>query len=259
MRANNKKKMKSFIPVILLLLAAVLFAAAVMVRPAPPAGGVQPGTKPNVAPVPQASHPQESVPQQSIPESTATQPAWMDLGYGLKITDWGKYTGMYMEDGSNEVLADVMMIVVENNGDQDIQLAEIAAEAESGSYAFQLTNLAVGERAVLLDLGRKASTADLTGASIEKVALFEEPMSLCEDQILVSGMDGMVNVQNISDEDITGEIYVYYKYAAEDIYYGGITFRIRVEGGLKAGEIRQIPAGHYNAGGCAVVQVTVYD
>ena len=46
-----------------------------------------------------------------------------------------------------------------------------------------------------------------------KCDICEEVLSQCEDQILVSGMDGMVNVQNISDEDITGEIYVYYKYA----------------------------------------------
>ena len=181
----------------------------------------------------------------------------MDLGSGLEIIDSGKYTGLYMEDGSNELLSDVMMIIVYNNGEQDVQLAEISAEADGDTYRFQLTNLAVGERAVLLDLDRKSS-AELTAAALKKAAFFDEPMDLYEDTVKVSGMDGMVNVQNISDEDIAGDIYVYYKYAGEDVYYGGITFRVRVEGGLKAGEIRQIPAGHYNAEGCAVVQVTVH-
>lgn len=196
--------------------------------------------------------------EETQPTEEATEPQSFNLGYGLVITDSGKYTGLYMEDGSNEVLSDVMMLIVENTGEQDIQLAEISALCGGEEYSFTLTNLAVGERAVLLETSRKPAGA-LTSAVMETCALFQEPMSLEADRIQVSGLDGMINVKNISDADISGDIYVYYKYAADDIYYGGITFRVRVEGGLKAGEIRQIPAGHYTAEGCRIVQVTVYE
>ena len=60
-------------------------------------------------------------------------------------------------------------------------------------------------------------------------------------------------------DDISGDIYIYYKFAATDIFYGGITFRVRVEGGLKAGELRQIPAGHFKPGECRIVQVSIYE
>ena len=92
---------------------------------------------------------------------------------------------------------------------------------------------------------------------MENVAVFDEPMDLMADTIRISGMDGMLNVENISDRDITGQIYIYYKYASADTFYGGITFRVPVEGGLKAGELRQVPAGHYSPEGCTLVQVTV--
>ena len=253
MRKKNEKKNQGWIVLGLWVLAAVLTVAAVLVRQEPPAG---PAGRPVQTTPPAHGNPASGTsPQETLPP--VTEPPAMDLGSGLEIIDSGKYTGLYMEDGSNELLSDVMMIIVYNNGEQDIQLAEISAEADGETYRFQLTNLAVGERAVLLDLDRKSS-GELTAAALEKAAFFDEPMDLYEDTIKVSGMDGMVNVQNISDEDISGDIYVYYKYAGEDIYYGGITFRVRVEGGLKAGEIRQIPAGHYNAEGCAVVQVTVH-
>lgn len=256
MREKYKKKNRGWIVLAIWSLAAVLAVAAVLVRHEPPAEPAGPGVKPvQPSAVPNGDTATQTQPQESVPSET-TAPQFV-LDYGLEITDSGKYTGMYMEDGSDEVLSDVMMIIVRNNGEQDIQLAEITAAADGETYRFQLTNLAVGERAVLLDLDRK-SAAELTSAVLDKAARFDEPMDLYEDTIEVSGVNGMVNVQNISDEDIAGDIYVYYKYAGEDIYYGGITFRVRVEGGLKAGEIRQIPAGHFNAEGCAVVQVTIH-
>ncbi len=222
-------------------------------------GASKPTKQPAHATAPHATRPDDvtTEPTETIPVETVTDD--IELDFGLTITDSGKYTGLYMEDGSNEVLSDVMMVIVQNNGDRDIQLAEFTAEADGETYRFQLTNLAVGARAVLLDLDRKPSGGAVTSAAMENTALFELPMALCADVIKVSGMDGMVNVQNISGEDITGDIFVYYKYAAQDIFYGGITFRVRVEGGLRAGEIRQIPAGHYTAEGCTIVQVTVYD
>ena len=183
----------------------------------------------------------------------------INLGHGLKIVDAGRYTGLYVEDGSNEILSDIMMVVVRNGGEQDFQLAEITAVCGKEEYRFTLTNLRAGGQAVLLAQDRKTAVGgQVTSAIMENPVLFQEPMSLQEDVIQISGLDGMLNVKNISATDITNDIYVYYKYSAEDIFYGGITFRICVEGGLKSGEIRQIPAGHYTADGCAIVQVTTH-
>ena len=51
-------------------------------------------------------------------------------------------------------------------------------------------------------------------------------------------------------------ILVYYKNYIGGIYYGGITYRLRVEGGLKAGEIRQGSAAHFNTNNSTVVFAT---
>ena len=70
-------------------------------------------------------------------------------------------------------------------------------------------------------------------------------------------MDGAVNVTNISGEDIEGNIVVYYKNAAKDLYYGGITYRITIEGGLKADEIRQVMTNHASDTGSRIMFVTI--
>lgn len=213
----------------------------------------------NPAQTTQQQEPVGTEPRQEEQSSDPEQRT-INLGYGLEITDAGSYSGAYVEDGSCEIVSDVMMVVVRNTGELDIQLADITALCSGAEYTFRLTNLAAGERAVLLELSRKgAGDAVLESAVLSNVAAFETPMELHEQTIQISGLNGMLNVKNISGSDISGDIYVYYKFAAQDIFYGGITFRVRVEGGLKADEIRQIPAGHYDPDGCRIIQVTIHE
>ena len=61
---------------------------------------------------------------------------------------------------------------------------------------------------------------------------------------------------NISGQDIIGDVVIYYKNAAEDLYYGGITYRVRIEGGMKADEIKQIMASHFSDTGSKIMFVT---
>jgi hypothetical protein len=49
---------------------------------------------------------------------------------------------------------------------------------------------------------------------------------------------------------------VYYKNSTADLLYGGITYRAKVRAGLKAGEIRQINAGHFNPESSVIVMIT---
>lgn len=263
---NRKKPGKSILAAAIVLIAA---AVVLLVKMAAPGTGDAPAapTRPAVRPTLPPAGPQTATvpttatgPEETAPATTPIVPEdpQINLGCGLTITDSGSYTGVYMEDGSNETVSDVMMIIVRNDGMQDVQLADIVADAGGESYRFRLTDLTVGSRVVLLELDRKTAGGDVTSAVLENAVLCETPMELREDILQITGLEGMVNVRNISDEDIGGDIFVYYKYAAEDLYYGGITFRVRVEGGLKAGEIRQIPAGHYRPEGCRIVRVTVH-
>jgi len=88
------------------------------------------------------------------------------------------------------------------------------------------------------------------------VALFDGHPGMGEDKLEIQCLDGVINVTNISDEDITEDILIYYKNYVGGMYYGGITYRLRIEGGLKAGEIRQGTAAHFNPKNSAIVFVT---
>ena len=189
------------------------------------------------------------------------RPDGIDLGHGLVITDVGSYSGKFMEDGSDEQVNDVLMIVVYNYGVEAIQYAEIGLTVGDQTANFVMSTLPVGERMMILESGRMAYDADAacTAARAQSVAKFTTPMSLCEDHLQIQTLDGVVNVTNISDSDIDGDIFIYYKNSAADVYYGGITYRMRLEGGMKAGEIRQLMASHFSEAGSTIMFVTCGD
>ena len=196
---------------------------------------------------------------------SATKPVQIDelkeisinLGSGMRITDVGRYTGVYMEDGSDDIVSGVMMIAVTNEGEQAVQYAEISLPVGEEMACFTLSTLPAGGTVILLEQSRMEYVpGEYVTAVAENVALFQEPPDMREDQLKIQNLQGALNISNISDVDIEDDICIYYKNSAADVYYGGITYRVRLEGGLKAGEIKQIVASHFSQSGTAVMFVT---
>ncbi len=185
-----------------------------------------------------------------------TEPLWMDLGQGLLITDIGPYTGAYVEDGTNEVVSDVLMLIVENTTSQALQYAEITLQFGADTANFSVTNLPAGERIVLLELSRMTYTSDLPDSAALNNPVFLDAFPMYEDQFQITGEKGLLTITNISNSTFTGEISVYYKNCAQDLLYGGITYRARAEGILEPGQSIQIIAPHYNPTGSTVLMVS---
>lgn len=183
----------------------------------------------------------------------------IDLGNELAITDIGKYTGIYMEDGSDEVVTNMLMLILKNNNTQDLQLARIELIYEGFTAEFEVTNLPAGEHVVLLEKNRHEFVEDQPRASSAKnVVFFEDSMGLCEDRVKLTGSRGSIQVENLTDLPL-GEVYVYYKNSAVDILYGGITYRARVENGLEPGASTNVMTGHYNPDTCTIVNVQILE
>lgn len=207
--------------------------------------------------------PKEEEPEQTLPQGNTgisveyekTDP--IELGQGLRISRVGAYTGIYMEDGTNEVVTGTMMVILENTSEKDLQLARFTLQYADTTAQFEVTNLPAGASVVTLEKNRRGSAGAPQSAELTAVTFFQQEMSLMDNTLKLTGQRGSINVENTSGTDISGDIWVYYKYSATDIFYGGITFRAKLAGGLKAGESAQLPAGHYDPDGSKLVWVTV--
>ena len=243
-----------------LLIGSLIFIAYVETReiPAEPAD-------PEIA---ETQHQEAGIPQQEqVSDATEVQPAGTEapqtvgglhLGSDVYVTGTMSYTGAFMEDRTDEVVSDVLGIRVTNAGEEYIQAMDIVLTDGTVTAEFSLSTLFPGQTVVVLEKNRMPySTAPVfTAAEPTSVALFGSDPGMAEDRIQIQCLDGVINITNISGEDITGDILVYYKNYISGIYYGGITYRLRVEGGLKAGEIRQGSAAHYNTSNSVVVFAT---
>ncbi len=186
-----------------------------------------------------------------------TETISLDFGEGIICTEVGSYTGLFMEDGTDEAVSNVMRIVVKNTSEEDLQYAELSLVYDKEVREFSVSNLPSGESCVLLEKNRQALIESEPDDYVtEHAVFFNEAMSLMENLFEITGEDGVLNVKNISSKNVSGDVVVYYKYAVDDVYYGGITFRVRITGGIKSGEIRQIPAVHYDKESSVLSMVT---
>lgn len=178
---------------------------------------------------------------------------------GLQVEKIGSYSGLFVEDGSDDVLSRILMVIVKNTGNRTVQYAEVELTDGENTAYFTLSTLPPGESVVLLEKNRMsyADGKDLTKVTIKNVAVFAQEPTLCEDKLKIQALNGVLNVTNISGEDIEGNVVIYYKNAASDLLYGGITYRVTISGGIKAGETKQIVASHYTEKGSRVMWVTV--
>lgn len=184
----------------------------------------------------------------------------LDAGYNLEVKSIGSYSGPYVEDGTNVEVSDVLMIEVENKGESPVQYGEIRLMEKGGEFAdFKFSTLMPGDKMTVLEAEKKEKgiLEKYTEAAASKVAYFQNYPNTHSEELKIESLNGGLNITNISEQDIKGEIVVYFKNSKNDQFFGGITYRGRIEGGLKSGEIRQLMSRNFTAKNTEVVFVTI--
>lgn len=270
---SKKHKKKSFdwrlglLIVLLVLLAAAIWLSVILSRSESPELSLDSSYQQEVQPT--ETNPTETNPDGSdstVEESQAATdteeqdpaPATEDsLPDGLRIVYMTSYAGIYMEDGSDEVVSDVMMILLENTSELDLQLARIDIKYPDFTAEFEVSSLPAGEKVVLLEKNRRSMPDEkYTSIEVRNDVFFQTEMSLMEDTFEITGGNGYLDVKNISDSATTGKVYVYYKHAASDLLYGGITFRATVNESIAPGQTVRILTKHYSADNSRILAVT---
>lgn len=184
--------------------------------------------------------------QNNTNDNIVEQGGEISLDKNIVITSIEPYSGSFMEDGSDEDVENILMITVKNDGMQTLQYAEATLVFGDITAKFAFSTLKPGESMVVLEKNRlEYPDKELTEHQIQNVVYFEENLNLCEDKFEISAMDGAFNVKNISGEDLSGNIAIYYKNKQDNIYYGGITYRVVIEGGIEKDGIRQVVTEHF--------------
>ena len=181
----------------------------------------------------------------------------MMIGNGLTIEKTGKYTGKYMEDGTDDEVEDVMFIVLKNNSSKDLQYADIKLYKDDEEFLFTASNIPSGDSVMLLEKNRKSAEKKITSAKPESVVFFKSNMSLQRSLFKIQELDGAINLINISGRDINEDIYLYYKNGGDGLYLGGITYLAKVTGGIKKDEVKQLSTKHFKNNYSEIVDIVL--
>lgn len=183
-----------------------------------------------------------------------TESAPMVLEQGLYIVRMGNFSGRYVEDGSDAQVENFCSVIVENRSTRTLQLLQFKVIDGDRVYEFRLTTLPPGERAVVQELSRTTFVPGeaLMRADVELCVFFDKEPSLHEDVFAISGTENGIELRNLTDKEISGPIYVYYKTRTADGFGGGITYRVTVPG-LAAKGVYKASVSHFWPGSSQVM------
>lgn len=268
-RKPQKTKRKKLTVLWVLLLIAVLLLAAVAAASFLPEKEEAPdATEPvpthtvateAISPETTEAEPQTFPTETTVPEETQAPEYLLSIDENIKITEISSYKGKYMEDGSNDDVEGVMQITVINIGKEPLQYAKVMLEGTAGQAVFDMTTLMPGETMTVLEANRKqyADGDAYSTVQAKNIAYFQYTVSTYEEKLAIQPLDGGFNITNVSGEDITGKITIYFKNYIDGVYSGGITYSGTIEGGMKDGEIKQIMSKNFTADHTRIVFITI--
>ena len=181
----------------------------------------------------------------------------LEMDHGINLIRFDAYSGMFVEDGSDEAVSGLAAVTVENTGADAVQLMDFSILGSDGTkYEFELTTLFPGEKLMALEKnkapfkkGTKAVSAELTAYTA-----FAEAPTMCEDTFEVTGTDGAVTVKNVSEETVSAGR-VFYKNVMNGTFIGGITYMTSFTD-LGPGEETTLYASRFSEANSRLVFVT---
>lgn len=162
-----------------------------------------------------------------------------DSQIGITVDNWLKIISLGERDG-------VLSVFVRNVSDEDIQYALLSVMTGDGRAEFPITTLTAGASATLRCTNGYVFEEETVYYSwkVKDKAIFKEELSCYPDVFEIDGADGFISIKNISNKNIEGRIYIYYKNITDGVYDDGVTYRAYVDG-LEKGKTAQIRTQHY--------------
>lgn len=198
------------------------------------------------------------------PTAPTTKPAlklpYEIPGTGLIIEEMRSYDGIYVEDGTNNSITGVAMILLRNLGKKDIDFAEITMHYGDLTRQFVVTSLPKGMSVVVQEKNRNPVASGKLEKCSASVIEAVDAFQLSPGQISITEKaDNSLVIKNLTGKDLPS-VRVFYKYFMEEeqLLVGGVTFTSNVTD-LKAGQSATIKPAHYLTGASTVVMVQIYE
>lgn len=138
----------------------------------------------------------------------------------------GRYSGPFVEDGSNQNVDDVFGIVLHNNSNQMIEACFLTFENQNGTtLQFNAGSIPANSDIFVLESNRNQLLENDTIHFQQCLCSYVDHWHEFNDLVEVKCINQAFELKNLSDQNLN-KIYVCYKNKVNDIYFGGITYRV---------------------------------
>lgn len=166
---------------------------------------------------------------------------------GISVCGAQNISGIFVEDGSDEVMDKIFTVDFSNDSDYYLQYAEIVLVIDGEEYNFDISTLPASGVLRAMEKNKKPLPAKCESCEMRciNISWFPDEPEMHSDELEITEQDGGIIVKNISGRTINAPIYVYYKNYIDNCYVGGITYRASVKEALQAGQAAAISSAHF--------------
>lgn len=209
---------------------------------------ITPSTAPvYTEPAPTEPTPTEPTPTEPTPtEPAPTEPVILEPVDTSPVTSeqFARFSGQFVEDGSDELVENVAAMLVTNHSGQFIDLCTLEYEIDGKTAIFVITGLPSGRSAWIMESSRMVVSDDAEFRYVDNVSALKNGVISSTDKITITSDGNMLTAVNNTSEKLE-EVYIYYKTLHTDgNFLGGITYLVDF-GDLESGIPVEKLAGHY--------------
>lgn len=166
---------------------------------------------------------------------------------GISVVSVDSVAGMYVEDGTDEVLSDILTVTFCNESDMTLQYAKLILTVGDDEYIFEISTVPAGGTVRAMEMDRKPFVSPKGDVSLkqENIAWFLDEPSMYENLFSITQRNNAIIIENISGNTVNAPIYVYYKNYTDGVYIGGITYRTGTQEPLEPGQTIVLDAKHF--------------
>lgn len=180
-------------------------------------------------------------------------------GTDIVISYINGYTGLYLENGKDKDIKNVMAIQVDNLSDQPIEYGQITLEAKNKLYEFDFSCIPAGDSVIAMEKNKQKHKSNTKYTYVTSSFAYLNELDVMEDEIEIEVLENNgIKVTNLTKKKIP-TVRIFYKYQMDSgEYVGGITYTAKIENLEPQTPVSVYPS-HFDSEGSRVMMVRTYD
>lgn len=172
----------------------------------------------------------------------------------ISCDKFGMFSGQFVEDGRDELVENVAVVLVTNRTDRFLDFATLTFDIDGRTATFILSGLPAGRSAWVMEATRMTATNSSVFTYLNCVDAFRDDVTASTDKVTITSDGNMLTAVNNTSETLEG-VFIYYRTLHTDgNFLGGITYRVDF-GTLEPGTPVETLAGHFNKDTTEIVRI----